>query len=109
MLEVLYDITTREVRAWNADVTAQGNFNPKEGQQEVIIFPIDPPTFNSDIYYIDLANHQILPNPDYIEPYDPSLDEARLAEIVANSPDVITMPEMWEAIRILAKLHGISI
>ena len=41
-----------------------------------------------------------LPEP---EPEPLSPDEIRLAEIVATSPQVITMPEMWEAIRILAK------
>ncbi len=34
-------------------------------------------------------------------------DEARLQEILANSPEVITMPEIWEAIRLLAKQRGI--
>lgn len=41
------------------------------------------------------------------EPVPPTPDEARLAEIVATSPQAITMPEMWEAIRILARLRGI--
>ncbi|MBA7639562.1 hypothetical protein ES703_47221 [subsurface metagenome] len=44
------------------------------------------------------------------EPEPPPLtpDEARLQEIVATSPDAITMPDMWEAIRILARLRGIE-
>ncbi|GAI55421.1 unnamed protein product, partial [marine sediment metagenome] len=46
-----------------------------------------------------------LPEP---EPIPPTPDEARLTEIVANSPEVITMPEMWEAIRILARIHNIG-
>ncbi|GAH33314.1 unnamed protein product [marine sediment metagenome] len=38
----------------------------------------------------------------------PTPDEARLAEIVSTSPQVITMPDMWEAIRILARIHNIG-
>lgn len=38
------------------------------------------------------------------EPPEPTPDEARLAEIVATSPEAITMPDIWEAIRIIARL-----
>lgn len=65
MLEILYDVTTKEVRAWNADESVQGNLDPQPGQ-EVVIFPIDPPTFDSDIYYVDLANQKLIPNPNYV-------------------------------------------
>lgn len=42
------------------------------------------------------------------EPIPPNPDEVRLAEIVATSPEAITMPDIWEAIRILARLRGIG-
>lgn len=64
MLEILYDTTTKEVRAWNADESVLGNLDPQSGQ-EVVIFPIDPPTFDSDVYYVDLADQKLIPNPDY--------------------------------------------
>lgn len=86
MLEILYDTATKEVRAWNADMKVRGNFKPKEGQ-EVAILPIDPPTFDSDIYFIDLASKRIKGNPDYIfvEPFNPRAEidgiKARLDEI----------------------------
>ncbi len=67
MLEILYDIATKEVRGWNADDKVQGNLIPKEGQ-EVVIFPISPPDFESDIYYVDLASKKIVGNPDYVPP-----------------------------------------
>ena len=67
MLEILYDTQTKEVRAWNADMKVKGNLKPKEGQK-VVIFPIDPPSFESDIYYVDLANKQIKGNPGYVPP-----------------------------------------
>lgn len=41
-----------------------------------------------------------------ITPPDPDI-EALLA-IIANPPTSITMPEIWAAIRILSKLHGIT-
>ena len=71
MLEILYDTATKEIRAWNADDKVQGNLKPKTGQ-EVVIFPIDPPSFNSDWYKVDLVNKQIVGNPDYVpvEPFD---------------------------------------
>lgn len=72
MLEVLYDTTTKEVRAWNADMKVKGNLKPKEGQK-VVILPIDPPAFESDWYKIDLVNKQVAGNPAYIEP-DPPRD-----------------------------------
>lgn len=67
MLEILYDTATKEVRAWNADMSVKGNLTPKEGQG-VVIFPIDPPTFDSDWYKVDLENQAIVGNPDYTPP-----------------------------------------
>jgi len=67
MLEILYDTTTLEVSAWNADPSVHGNLNPQPGQA-VVIFPIDPPTLDTDTYYVDLTNQNLLPNPDYIPP-----------------------------------------
>lgn len=32
MLEVVYDVATKEVRAWNADDSVQGNLKPKEAK-----------------------------------------------------------------------------
>jgi len=40
----------------------------------------------------------IPPNPDII----------RARELLENSPDVITQPEMWELMRIFGRLHGID-
>lgn len=37
----------------------------------------------------------------------PNPDIARAQELLANSPAVITQPEMWELMRIFARLHGI--
>lgn len=66
MLEILYDKDTKEVRAWNADESVQGNLQPKAGQ-EVVIFPIDPPAFESGEYKVDLATQSIIDgNPDYV-------------------------------------------
>ncbi len=83
MLEVLYDIATKEVRAWNADMKVKGNLKPKEGQ-EVIILNSLPPDFESDIYFIDLTSKKIKGNPDYvpIEPFNPRIEIDKLkAEI----------------------------
>ena len=66
MLEVLYDIATKEVRAWNADMKVKGNFKPKEGQK-VVILPIDPPAFESDWYKVDLVNKEVVGKPDYVQ------------------------------------------
>lgn len=46
-----------------------------------------------------------LPEP---QPPEPTPDQLRLSEIVALSPEAITMPDMWDAIRILAWFHGIG-
>ena len=38
----------------------------KLGSDEaIVIFPIDPPSFESDIYYVDLVKKQVVGNPDY--------------------------------------------
>lgn len=63
-----------------------------------------PNDFEQAKYLYDEATQSFIPNPDYTPPYDPTPDQARLTEIVATSPQVITMPDMWEAIRILARL-----
>lgn len=82
MLEILYDTATKEVRAWNADDSVQGNLKPKEGQ-EVVIFPIDPPTFESDVYFVDLANKKLVGNPDYI-PVEPFNAKAEIDDLKAR-------------------------
>jgi len=38
----------------------------------------------------------------------PNPDMARAKELLSNSPDVITQPEMWELMRIFGRLHGIT-
>jgi len=38
------------------------------------------------------------------EPEDP--DQARAEELLATSPNVITMPEIWELLRIFGRRHG---
>jgi len=63
-LEVLYDISTKEIRAWNADESVQGNLPPKPGQA-VVILPTELPGFASDLYFVDLENQQVLGNPEY--------------------------------------------
>lgn len=85
MLEVLYDKATNEVKAWNADDSVQGNLKPKEGQA-VIIWNIDPPAFESDIYYVDLANKEIKGNPDYVPhvSFNPKAEIDDLKERVEN-------------------------
>jgi len=41
-----------------------------------------------------------------IEPPNPDFVRAR--ELLETSPQVITMPEIWELLRILGRLHGIN-
>lgn len=68
MLEILYDTTTKEVRAWNADMSVKGNLKPKEGQ-EVVIWDIPIPKFDSREYKVDEANQTVVDgNPDYVAP-----------------------------------------
>ncbi len=38
----------------------------------------------------------------------PDTDIARAAQLLTNSPDVITQPEMWELLRIFGRLHDIN-
>lgn len=103
MLEILYDVASLEIRAWNADESVQGNLVTSPGQA-IVIFPIDPPDFPSDWYKVDLAAQTIVGNPDY-DPLTP--DTRRAKELLATSPAVITQPEMWELMRIFGRLHGI--
>lgn len=84
-LEVLYDIDTLEIRAWNADDATHGNFKPKAGQK-IVIVPGGPPDFRSDIYHVDLGNKLVVGNPDYVTAIN-TRDEARdraLTAILAN-------------------------
>ena len=75
MLEILYDKATKGIRAWNADGEVLGNLKPKEGQ-EVVILPIDPPDFESDVYYVDLLNKKVIGNLSYAPtvPFDPKAE-----------------------------------
>ena len=100
MLEVLYDTATKEVRGWCADPDQFGNFTSSP-DEEVVILPIDPPTFESFIYYLDLVNQTI-----YGDPIPPDPDYLRACELLATSPKVITMPEIWELLRIFGRKLG---
>lgn len=51
-----------------------------------------------------IDNGYLKPTP----PRPPSPDIVRATELLATSPQVITMPEMWELMRIFGRLHGIS-
>lgn len=75
MLEILYDEETKRVLAWNADMSVAGNLIPEEGQK-VVIFPIDPPTIESDWHKVDLDNQQLVGNPEYTppEPFNPKAE-----------------------------------
>ena len=73
MLEVLYEQDSKIIRAWNADDSTQGNFKPKAGQA-IILLPGEPPIFDSDVYYVDLKNRQVVANPSYIQPPDPKAE-----------------------------------
>ena len=90
-LEILYNTATLEVRAWNGDDTVQGHFNPKPGQA-VVIFPGESPNFESDQFYVDLPNQQVVGNPDYVPLVDP--DE----ELVLAIEAATTIGELKEAL-----------
>ncbi len=90
MLEILYDIVTKEVRAWNADMKVKGNFKPKEGQR-VYTLPIDPPDFESDIYLVDLKEKEIKGNPDYVEPLPPRDLLAEIDKLKVRVDDIANM------------------
>ncbi len=99
MLEILYEVATKEVRAWNGDMFVKGNLKPREGQ-EVVIFDIDPPDFESDIYYVDLLNKQIIGNPNYIEPQPPRDLAAEVDEIKAKIADYDNLKAKVEKLEI---------
>ena len=103
MLEILYNTTSLVVKAWCGDEDQFGNFDPGPGQA-VVIYPIDPPGFESDWYKLDMVNQTIVGNPDY----EPTDYHARVRALLATSPENITMPEMWELLRIYARLLGVQ-
>jgi len=102
MLEILYNTTTLLVLAWNADTHEQGHFTPTP-EQAVVIWPIGPPTFDSDWYKVDLINQVIFGNPDYL-PFGP--DYVRAHDILKNSPPSIPNNEMCELLRIYGRKLG---
>lgn len=65
MLEVLYDESSKIIRAWNADREVKGNLKPREGQAVVSFANENPPAAPSDWYKVDLANEKVVGNPDY--------------------------------------------
>ena len=84
MLEILYDKTTKEVRAWNADDAVQGNFKPKGGQ-EVVIWNIPIPSFDSGEYKVNVTNQTVVDgNPSYVEPEPPRDLATEIDEIKAE-------------------------
>lgn len=107
MLEILYDVNTLEVRAWNADPLAQGNLLPGPGE-DIVIFPIDLPAFPSDCYKVDLVDQTLITTPSRPD-YDLLMSDAiRAEELLATSPAVITQPQIWELLRIFGRRLGFS-
>lgn len=106
MLEILHDIETLEVRAWNADDSVQGNLKPKTGQ-EVVIWDIGIPDSPRCSFTVDLANQQLIPDPDCIaEKLQAEADDARLKEI-ANMPTAsLKVPILAESLKLLCKKLG---
>lgn len=102
MLEILYNINSLIITAWNADASSQGNFHPGP-DEAVVIFPIDPPTVPSDWYMVDLVNQVVLPNPDY-DPHTP--DYHRACEILSNPSIPIPAPDLADLVRIFGRRLG---
>lgn len=103
MLEILYVTASLLVRAWCSDPDEFGHFTPTP-KQDVVIFPIDPPTAPSDWYKLDLVNQTILVNPDY-DPLSP--DQRRAKDILDHNPGTIPYPVMRELQGIWGRLLGI--
>jgi len=103
MLEILYDTTTMLVAAWCADPSQFGNFTPTP-EQDIVIFPIDPPSAPSDWYKVDLVKRTIEVNPDY-DPLSPDIRAA--CAILSHNPDVITNPQMRQLQGIWGRLLGV--
>ncbi len=82
MLEVLYDTATKEVRGWCGDSTQFGNFPVGKGQA-IVILEGDPPTFEGDVYHVDLGAREVIGNPDYV-PTKPRNLEAEIDELRAE-------------------------
>lgn len=100
MLEVLYDVNDNSVIAWCADPSQFAKFQPKPGEG-ITILPIDPPDYESEQFFVDLANQTITG-----EPSPPDPDYVRVCKIVGHSPRAIPAPQVWELLRILAKKVG---
>lgn len=103
MLEILYDVATLKVAAWNADQSEQGHFHPTP-QQDVVIFPIEPPDFESDWYKVNLVSQTIHGNPDY-DPLSPDIRRAKV--ILDANPGQIPYPVLRELQGIYGRLLGI--
>lgn len=103
MLEILYDTTTLEVAAWNSDPLSFGNFTPTP-DQNVVIFPIDPPDFESDWYKVALASQIIYGNPNY-DPLSPDIRTAK--DILDHNPSTIPYPDMRTLQGIWGRLLGV--
>lgn len=102
MLELRYNTTTKEITGWCGDPAQFGNLLDRGGEA-VVILDIGIPPLDIDAYLFDEASQSLIPNPAYplIDP-----DTLRAEELLQSSPNVITMPEMWELFRIFGRRLG---
>jgi hypothetical protein len=68
MLEIRYNKTTKQVMGWNSDPSVVGNLQPRNSDEAMTILNVGIPTVVSDVYFIDLAQGKVFPNPTYTPP-----------------------------------------
>lgn len=107
MLEIKYLEATGILIAWAGSPEHEGGHLEAQSGEQIAVIDCPVPEKPPSAWLYDESTQSLIPNPDYIEPYDPNPDRIRLQELLATSPAVITMPEIWEALRILARLHGL--
>lgn len=103
MLEVRYNTKTKEVTGWCGDKNQFGNLKKRWGVEKIAILDIPIPEKTCDAYLFDKITNALVDNPAYTE-FSP--DYIRASELLATSPDVIKMPEVWELLRIFGRKLG---
>lgn len=71
MLEVRYNIITKELTGWCADEEQFGNLDRHEENEAIVILDIPIPEESCTAYLYDEAAQSLIANPDYAEPPPP--------------------------------------
>lgn len=97
MLEIRYNINTKEVLGWCGDENQFGNLDREQPDEAIVILDIPIPVKVAQAYLFDETTQTLVDNPDYVELISPPLSThlARLEDINPLAEKPARVVRVW--------------